>query len=253
MKKGSYSHQEFIEKVAKVNPDIKILSDYLGMDHQVMIECKHQGTTNVYAYRLLKPNRHCCKQGYYESKKGKNKKTIEERIDLYQHKVDHNISFEHVFLLDDQKLHHLFCQTHNMYFDQWFDSLRRGIACPECGKENKRKAGIRMLGVARKHQVNKGKAKFISKAETLWLDSLSIPIRQHWLEDVQYSVDGFDPSTNTVYLYHGRFWHGCLETYDPEMIHPILKVKMKQLFERTMEWEHKILGAGYNLVTKWGK
>jgi hypothetical protein len=246
MKKGSYSHQEFIDKVAKVNPDIKVLSEYLGIENQILIACKHQGSTSVYAYRLLKPGRHCCRQGYFENKKS-SRKTLQQRIELYQNRVSSVISFEHAILMNDQKLHNLFCQTHSVYFDQWFDSLRRGIACPQCGRENKRKAGVRMLGVARKQQIQKGKAKFVSKTETTWLDSLSVPVRQHWLEDVQYSVDGFDPSTNTVYLYHGRFWHGCLETYDPEMIHPI------QLFEKTIEWENKIQEAGYNLVTIWGK
>jgi hypothetical protein len=110
-----------------------------------------------------------------------------------------------------------------------------------------------MLEVARQQQLSSGKAKFVSKAETKWLDLLNVPIRQHWLEDIKYRADGFDPGTNTVYLYHGRFWHGCPETFDPELIHPILKVKMKQLHEQTITWENKIRSAGYNLIIKWGK
>ena len=110
-----------------------------------------------------------------------------------------------------------------------------------------------MLKVARQKQLELGSAKYVSKSETKWLDSLDVPVRQKWLEDVQYSVDGYDASTNTVYLYHGRFWHGCLETYDPDDIHPILKVKMKQLHKQTLSWEKKIKDAGYNLVVQWGK
>jgi hypothetical protein len=93
-----------------------------------------------------------------------------------------------------------------------------------------------MLDRARKQQLNLGKAKFVSKSETKWLDSLTVPVRQYWLRDVEYSVDGFDPSTNTVYLYHGKFWHGCPDTFDPEFIHPILKVKMKQLHLRNIQF-----------------
>jgi hypothetical protein len=81
---------------------------------------------------------------------------------------------------------------------------------------------------------------------------LEVPVRQKWLEDIKYSVDGFDPETNTVFLYHGKFWHGCIYTFDPELIHPILKVKMKDLYEKTMLIENQIKKAGYNLVTKWG-
>ena len=107
--------------------------------------------------------------------------------------------------------------------------------------------------MARKKQLEMGNAKFVSKQETKWLDELGIDVRQHWLSDVKYSVDGFDKDTNTVYLYHGSFWHGCPETFDPEEVHPILKVKMKQLYEQTLNWENKIKQAGYNLVVKWEK
>ena len=127
------------------------------------------------------------------------------------------------------------------------------LKCPECGKEHKHDAGVRMLKVARQKQLELGSAKYVSKSETKWLDSLGVPVRQKWFDDVQYSVDGYDPSTNTVYLYHGKFWHGCLETYSPDDIHPILKVKMKQLHKQTLSWEKKIKDAGYNLVVQWGK
>jgi len=36
------------------------------------------------------------------------------------------------------------------------------------------------------------------------------------------------------------------------MQHPILKIKMKDLYEKTMYYENKIKEAGYNLITKWG-
>ena len=84
------------------------------------------------------------------------------------------------------------------------------------------------------------------------LDELGVKDRQVWLKDVKYKVDGFDTETNTVYLYHGRFWHGCPETFDPEMIHPVVKLPMKDLYEKTMLYENKIKAAGYNLIVKWG-
>ena len=253
MKKGAYSHTEYTSKVKEVNPHIRILSEFIGVENKVQIECKHQEKSEVYAYRLLKPKKHCCKQSYFESKIGKNKKSISERIDMYSDKVENFVCFTDAFLQDNQKMYNIYCKKHDIHFDQWFQSLARGIGCPQCGKEKKKLAGIRMLKVARKKQLEKGSAKFVSKSETNWLNELDIPIRQHWLDDVKYSVDGFDPSTNTVYLYHGRFWHGCPVTFDPEEVHPILKVKMKQLYEQTIAWETKIAQAGYNLITQWGK
>ena len=87
---------------------------------------------------------------------------------------------------------------------------------------------------------------------TKWLNELGIVTRQKLLKDIGLIVDGYEESTRTVYLYHGRFWHGCPETYDPEMRHPVVKIKMKDLYKQTMLYEQKIKDAGYNLITTWG-
>lgn len=252
MKKGSYSQIDFVNLVKEANPDIEVIGQFAGVEKKITIACSHSGQTDVYAYRLLKPNKHCCKKGYYDSKKGKGK-SLQERIDMYKEIAPEFISFDECFLHEHQKLHNLYCSVHNLHFSQWFNSLRLGLACPECGKEKLRTSGKTNIVAARQAQFEKGSAKFVSRAETEWLNELNIPVRQYWLTDLKYSVDGFDPSTNTVYLYHGKFWHGCPDSYDPEMIHPILKVKMKELYKKTMHWENKIKAAGYNLVTEWGK
>jgi hypothetical protein len=250
MKKGSYSQIDFVNLVKQANPDIEVIGQFAGVEKKIAIACSHNGHSDVYAYRLLKPNKHCCKLGYYESKKGK---SLQERIDMYKEIVPDFISFDECFLQEHQKLHNLYCSIHNMYFSQWFNSLRLGLACPSCGKEKRRISGATNIALAGRAQFEKGLARFVSRAETEWLNELNVPVRQYWLPDVKYSVDGFDPSTNTVFLYHGAFWHGCPNKFDPEEVHPILKVKMKELYKKTMLWENKIKEAGYNLVTEWGK
>ena len=252
MKKSAYTHEQFIEKVAEVNPNITVVGEYSGVEKKIEIACSHSGKNMVYAYTLLKP-RNCCRQGYVEHRVPNNTKSIGQRKlelkEIFQDKIDVSAA---EFNENRDKIAGLFCIKHNKIFSQWISALNKGIGCQECGKENKRSAGTRMLEHARKVAHLKGKAKYVSKNETVWLDSLQVPVRQHWLEDVKYNVDGYDPESNTVYLYHGKFWHGCPELFDPEMIHPILKVKMKQLHKQTILWENKIKEAGYNLVTKWG-
>jgi hypothetical protein len=251
MKKNAYSHEEFTKKVAITNPNIVITGSYIGVENKIEIECSHLGKNMVYAYSLLKP-RHCCRKGYHDNRIPAMKKDVETRKTEYSALFRDSLDFSQA-VIKSQKLDNIVCNKHKITFEQWFSSLKQGIGCPECGKENKKSAGIKMLAVARKKQLERGNAKFVSNSETKWLDGLNVPIRQHWLDDVKYSVDGYDPVTNTVYLYHGRFWHGCPETYNPEEVHPILKVKMKQLYEQTMSWECRIKDAGYNLITMWGK
>lgn len=252
MKKSAYTHEEFIQKVAEVNPVIKITGKYTGVEKKIVIECAHLGKNEVYAYSLLKP-RNCCRHGFFENRVLYNKKSIEQRRTEIQTLFDGEIDASGAeYNQDRDKIVNLVCVKHNKMFSQWVNSLTKRIGCPECGKENKKNAGTRMLELARKTAAEKGKAKYISKSETKWLDLLEVPVRQYWLEDVKYNVDGYDPVSNTVYLYHGRFWHGCPETFNPEMVHPILKVKMKQIYDQTILWENKIKQAGYNLVTLWG-
>lgn len=250
MKKTAYSQEEFISKVSTINPNIVITGSYTGVENKIEIECSHLGKNMVYAYSLLKP-RHCCRKGYHANRIPAMKKDIETRKTEYSALFGNSLDFSQA-VIKSQKLDNIVCNKHKITFEQWFSSLKQRIGCPECGKENKKSAGIKMLAVARKKQLERGNAKFVSKAEAKWLNELNVPIRQHWLDDVKYCVDGFNPDTNTVYLYHGKFWHGCLQTYKPEEIHPILKVSMKQLNEQTLSWEEKIKEAGYNLIIKWG-
>jgi len=71
--------------------------------------------------------------------------------------------------------------------------------------------------------------------------------------DVKCVVDGYDPKTNTVYLYHGSFWHGNPEKFPSNMIHPIRKdITMGELYQNTLLYEEKIKTAGYKLITHWG-
>jgi hypothetical protein len=250
--KNKHSEEDFLNKVKATNPNIKILGKYTGVENKIDIECNHNGGNSVYAYTLLKP-RNCCRKAYHANRVPALKKDINVRKSeikkIFGEDIDvSNISFDSV---NRAKIVGLICKEHGE-FDQWVHSLLTNIGCPICGLLSARPNRIKQAEKMRQKAVNNGKAKFVSKVETTWLDELNVPIRQYWLEDVKYRVDGFNPITNTVYLFHGRFWHGCPETYDREEIHPILKVKMKQLYEQTLSWENKIKEAGYTLITKWG-
>lgn len=97
----------------------------------------------------------------------------------------------------------------------------------------------------------------VSFKETAWLDSLNIPNdighRQVSLliNCKKIHVDGFDQQTNTVYEYHGDFWHGNPKIYNPEDINPVNKKTYGELYKRTMLREHLIISEGYKLITHW--
>lgn len=252
MGQKGYTHEEFVKLAKVANSDIEIMGKFINTSTKILVKCKHS-QREIIAWQALKSKKYCCSVAYHEQRVPFHLKSLSDRIKQYSPVFDGLLDFSNSKLGTTQKLDNIKCNDHNIIFSQWFDALRQGIGCPQCGKENKHNAGVRMLKVAREKQLELGNAKYVSKQETQWLDSLGIPVRQKWLDDVKYNVDGYDPSTNTVYLYHGRFWHGCLETYNADDIHPILKVKMKQLHDQTISWENKIKNSGYNLIVKWGK
>lgn len=92
-----------------------------------------------------------------------------------------------------------------------------------------------------------------SKKETEWLDSLGVPNRQKRLiiDDTIYVVDGYDPTSNTIYEYYGSFWHGNPEIYSPDDTNTKLNKTFGELYRKTIDREN-ILREHHTLVTKWG-
>jgi len=99
----------------------------------------------------------------------------------------------------------------------------------------------------------------ISKASQEWLDSLGVseeyrefaikfPCRKRAIR-----VDGFDPTTNTVYEFLGDFWHGNPEVFDPEKVNPLSSEKYGVLYRRTLRRLERLRKAGYTVVFIWEK
>jgi len=251
---NKFSKEDFLKKIKSTNTSIEVFIDeYKGVDAKYKYRCKH-GTFELLGWQLIK-RKYCCLQGYHENRVPVQKKSIVDRINEIKEcwGAGYYILNNARFAPDDRRKITVECRKHGE-FSQWTRSLvKKGVvneACPKCSKEINKE-------LLKEHAIKNfkpywGNQASVSKAETKWLNSLDVEGRQVYLEDIRYTVDGYDKSTNTVYLYHGRFWHGCPETYDPEEQHPILDVKMKDLYEKTLYYENKIKEAGYNLVVHWG-
>lgn len=94
-----------------------------------------------------------------------------------------------------------------------------------------------------------------SKTEHLWLDSFKIPKENRQIKirinNKSFFVDGFDPSTNTVYEFDGDYWHGNPKIYKPEDVNKVSKKTFKELYEYTLNKKKLLEENGYNVINIW--
>lgn len=94
----------------------------------------------------------------------------------------------------------------------------------------------------------------VSIAATEWLDYIGIKpkFREYRLpENLRIPVDGYNPDTNTVYQFHGDFWHGNPKKHKSNEINPKTQETYGDAYKRTLLREQQIKDYGYNLVTMW--
>jgi len=99
-----------------------------------------------------------------------------------------------------------------------------------------------------------------SKTAILWLNSISISNSnsiQHAENGLEFKipnigdVDGYDNKTNTVYEFHGCYWHGCPRCFEPDYFNKKSKKTASDLYSKTTERALAIRNAGYNLIEMW--
>lgn len=125
------------------------------------------------------------------------------------------------------------CPDHGSFWTTAKSHMLYGIGCNKCSN----------IGTSDKEQA--------------WLKSLNIENlkTQYYLgkNDTSgrgYSVDGYDPTTNTVYEFHGNYYHGHPDLYDQEKKFRS-DVTYGDMYQNTIKKEKFIIDSGYNLVVMW--
>ena len=65
------------------------------------------------------------------------------------------------------------------------------------------------------------------------------------------TVDGYDPRSNTIYEFHGDFWHGNPMFYEPSDLNKISNTTFGELFQKTVARTNFLRSLGYNVVEIW--
>ena len=64
-------------------------------------------------------------------------------------------------------------------------------------------------------------------------------------------VDGMCYETNSVYQFHGDYWHGNPNRYEPDYINPSNYKRMGDLYEETLIKDQELRDQGYNVIIIW--
>ena len=99
----------------------------------------------------------------------------------------------------------------------------------------------------------------ISKPSQLWLDSMGVPDDHEHREvsiflpiddkKMRVIVDGLVGTI--IYEFHGDYWHGNPERFDPYDIHPRIKKTYGELYIKTQERTEALKASGYMVIEMW--
>ncbi len=233
-KKSKYTTEDFIKQAQVVhgNKYDYSLVDYKKCNEKVIIICPIHGQFEQSQNQHIIAKHGCQKCG------GRLKSNTNEFIDkaniVHGGKYDYsNAEYE----LDKKKIN-IICPRHGQ-FSQKVNSHLAGKGCIKCSKHGG-----------------------YSKKQIQWLEFLEIKYKikiwhignsqkEYTIKPTKWKADGYDEEHNTIYEFHGDFWHGNPKKYNPDFIHPVAKIPMQTIYEKTMYREQKIKELGYNLVVIW--
>lgn len=96
-----------------------------------------------------------------------------------------------------------------------------------------------------------------NRMQDVWLDEIGLPnTKKHRqvkikVNNILHIVDGYELSTNTIYLFHGDYWHGNPHLYASHDINLRTMKTFGKLFQETVEYEERLRKAGYVIISMW--
>lgn len=74
---------------------------------------------------------------------------------------------------------------------------------------------------------------------------------EHRIINSLYHADGYCKETNTIYEFHGSYWHGDPKKYSSDKLNTHMKVSFGELYERTLKKMDHCRKQGYTVVECW--
>jgi Zn finger protein HypA/HybF involved in hydrogenase expression len=221
----------FIEKATSIHGnkyDYRAV-DFVNNKGKIAIRCpKHGPFLQTVASHLFGCG---CPSCGAESRAIQNTLTTYEFISFAKEEHDDKYDYSVSVYKSAKEPIEIVCKKHGSFYQKPNDHLD-GHGCPKCNKT-------------------------VSSVESRWLNVLNVPDdKQHRTVTIKvgnkrFSVDGFDPSTKTVYEFYGDFWHGNPALYKPSDYCKVTKKTFGQMYSDTLSKEKLLKEYGYTVVSIW--
>lgn len=208
-------------------------SDYINACTKVIVTCKEHGEFYV------TPNNHLRGKGCSEcgkeltriSKIKPYKDYYDEFLKLYDNKYDYSL----VNWKGSSYPISILCKQHGLFrIVPYLHKL--GKECPKCSNRHS-KISIEWLSymeitysVKISHAENRG---------------------EYLIPNSRYKADGYSKTINTIFEFHGDFWHGNPKIYNKTKINTRIGVTFGELYDNTIQKANYIKDNGYNLIEVW--
>jgi hypothetical protein len=225
------SREYILEQFKKVHGDTYDYSnfiEYKNSSTKIEIICKDHGVFSQSPSSHITGNG--CKKCAVTELANKKRHTMEKV--LLKFEQVHGNTYDYSNFIEYKNNYtkiEIICKTHGSFF-QTFDSHSSGQGCPMCP-------------AARQYSI----------ISHLWLDSIDNNIIKEYKlpENPKRKVDGYDPNTNTIYQFHGDFYHGNPEIYPSDKINTRTKSTFGELYNITLLKDQQLRDYGYNLIIMW--
>jgi hypothetical protein len=131
----------------------------------------------------------------------------------------------------------IICEIHGDFEQKPNNHIGNKTGCPKCNNVGYSKSQIQWL-------------KFMSKYYNLNIIHAENE-REFIIPNTRFKADGYCKETNTIYEFHGDYWHGNPKIFNANDINKVSNKTFGELYEKTLKREQQIKDMGFNLITIW--
>ncbi len=226
---------EFIEKAKAKHHDQFDYEEvsYVNRYTKVCIKCKDHGS--FYQTPVTHLSGYGC-VGCANINRSEKQKTTLSAFIAKANVVHNNVfNYEKVVYVTARIPVTILCPFHGE-FDQVPDVHLRGCGCFKCHSTH-----------------SKMQIKWLTFMATFTCDEIQHAENggEYTVPETRYRADGYSKKTNTIYEFHGDYWHGNPKKYAATDTNTVSKKTFGELYQNTMKKEARLKELGYHLVTMW--